>query len=208
MARFNEILVGRYNRFMQKLLSMKGPASLTQLAGEMQAVFPFFSGVENRYLESWHRFGVLMQIAAAAANQSAFRLRNPAGSNVIAVFEKILDQNNSAGAETDGLSQGAAGVDLATPFAFTTTRLDPRGQQNPTLILSQQNTTVSAPSLADAFLTWNMPANTNQDLILYENAEFTLFPGDAIQLFSKNVNLPLSTGFIWRERYLEDSERA
>src|SRR6266851_4747570 len=66
MARFNEILVGRYNRSLQKLLSMKGQAVMPQLASELQPTFSFFSGAENRYLESWERFGNRQPPAALA----------------------------------------------------------------------------------------------------------------------------------------------
>ncbi len=39
MALFNEILVGRYNRFLQRLLSMKGHPPAPQLASEIQPNF-------------------------------------------------------------------------------------------------------------------------------------------------------------------------
>src|SRR5882762_4396490 len=39
MARFNEILTGRYNRFLQKLLQMKGGPPSAQLASEIQPGF-------------------------------------------------------------------------------------------------------------------------------------------------------------------------
>ena len=71
MARFNEILVGRYNRLIQKLFGMKGDAALFQFSTEMMAVLPMFMGNENRYLESWTLFGLSLQQAAVAANTSA-----------------------------------------------------------------------------------------------------------------------------------------
>src|SRR5216684_1967801 len=89
MARFNEINVGRYNRALQKLLGMKGEASVPILASEIAPSFVLPYGVENRYLEQWNRFGLGMNVTATAGNQSAFRLRNPAGSNVIAVVEVL-----------------------------------------------------------------------------------------------------------------------
>ncbi len=91
MARFNEILVGRYNRMVQKLLSMKGTATLVTFSDEAMAVLPLFYGAENRYLEGWDRFGVAVGTAAGAAgNRTVWRLRNPTNSNVVTVVEKIL----------------------------------------------------------------------------------------------------------------------
>src|SRR5207245_11471807 len=100
MARFNEIQVGRYNRFIQKLLQIKGPPSMAQVATEMQPVFQFFNGAENRYLEGWLRYGQAASVTAGGAGTFFMvRLRNPATSNVIAVVEKIVVYN--LGAETD-----------------------------------------------------------------------------------------------------------
>src|SRR5438034_3476406 len=97
MARFNEILVGRYNRFVQKLLSMKGDAPVPQLASEFQPIIPTFSGVENRYLEGWDRFSITLSQTAVAAQTNGLQFRNPAGSNVIAVFEKWAFLSNGVG---------------------------------------------------------------------------------------------------------------
>src|SRR5258708_4703411 len=90
MARYNEILVGRYNRFLQKLLGMKGGVVAPQLASEITAAFPLFNGAENRYLEQWDMFGVNLFLAGGGVgNISQVRLFNPAASNTIAVVYKL-----------------------------------------------------------------------------------------------------------------------
>src|SRR5258708_33101896 len=89
MAKFNEILSGRFNRALQKLLSMKGGPPAGQLATEIGVQFPLPLGVEFRYLEQWERFGVVPLAAGVAAANIAIRLRNPPRSNMIAVWEKI-----------------------------------------------------------------------------------------------------------------------
>src|SRR5713226_5812707 len=98
MARFNEILVGRYNRMLQKLFSMKGAAPMPQLASELAPTINFFSGVENRSLEAWNRYGLLLSITAGAATNSLLRIRNPSTTNVIAIIEKLTVNNNTAAA--------------------------------------------------------------------------------------------------------------
>ncbi len=88
MAVYNEIGIGRWNRFIQKITDIKGSPPARQLASEIVFQHPIFHGQENRYLESWDRFGVGLSVGPIAAQQSGLRLVNPSGSNVIAVVEK------------------------------------------------------------------------------------------------------------------------
>jgi hypothetical protein len=105
MARFNEILVGRYNRLLQKLYSMKGPVPAPQLASEISTTFNLFNGPENRYLESWALFQRAIIFAAVAAQVNAVRLRNPAGSNVVGVVTLI---QLATGAALDSVKRSTA----------------------------------------------------------------------------------------------------
>ncbi len=207
MARYNEILVGRYNRYLQKLFSMKGEAPAPQLASEISAHLLLFHGVENRNLEGWDRFGVIISAPAVALNQSAVRWRNPASSNVVAVFEKVLVQIGGGGSVVPCYLGGVAGADLAAAAAAGG-RLDPRGRSAHTLILSLQNTTPGAPTFGAQILQPGMAAFATTDLILEENQELPLLPNDAFQVVSNLVNNSLVVSAIWRERFLEDSERA
>src|SRR5712691_10541637 len=90
MAKFNEILAGRYNRFLQKLFQLKGGPPSAQLASEVMPVFPFFSGREHRYLEGWNTYSFQRAEVATAAITSVVRIRNPVVSNTIAIFERII----------------------------------------------------------------------------------------------------------------------
>ena len=64
---------------------------MPQLSSELQASFPFFNGVENRYLEGWDLFGFLIgALPGGIGNRSAIRLRNPVASNVLVVIFKLL----------------------------------------------------------------------------------------------------------------------
>src|SRR5713101_6850733 len=89
MGIFNEILAGRYNRALQKQFAIKGSPPVRQLGGEVTPQVSLFYGRENRFTETWNVFGQLHNVPALAANLSQSRLRNPFGSNVIAVVEKI-----------------------------------------------------------------------------------------------------------------------
>src|SRR6266478_3124367 len=90
MAKFNEILAGRYNRFLQKLFQLKGGPPSAQLASEVMPIFPFFNGRENRWLEGWNTFALVRAENALAGFSSVVRLRNPPSSNIICIFERLL----------------------------------------------------------------------------------------------------------------------
>lgn len=193
---------GRYNRLAQKLLSTKGPAQITDAGAELMWVFPLFFGVENRFLEQWDRFLVGLGIAAGGAgNRSATRFRNPAGSNVIAIFEKLLVWGTVA--DQPALSLAPVSTDLTTVNALTQVRMDARGRQQPTLISSSTGNLGAVPA---TFVQFAFAANNQIDVIFFEEQEITLLPGDALTIFSNVLNQALNVSAFWRERSLEDSE--
>lgn len=217
MAIYNEILAGRYARAVQKLFSVKGSVPTKQVSGEVSIAHPLFSGVENRFIESWERFGISFNVAAAAANTSCVRVRNPAGSNVIIVLERICFSVDTQ--QTMNITFGKDSTDLATVAGLGNTNLDVRGQPGPTgaggrigptLVMSRQNTTVGAPALATSsqLESLNIAANTPREVVLYDDLQIPLSPGGALQIANGTVNTNLATSWIWRERGLEESERS
>lgn len=206
MAVWNEIGIGRWNRFIQKLCDMKGGPPARQLSSEIQFGHAIQTGVENRYLEQWFRFGFNGNSAAVAANISAHQLRNPAGSNVVAVMEKIAIVPQAA-AGLVSVSLGPITTDLASVLALTATRFDPRGQQAPTLVYSQQNTTVSLVTLGNVFGACSENQQANVELIFYDDQQITVLPGDGLRLQNNTVNQALTVMLWWRERFLEPGER-
>ena len=203
MAQYNEILVGRYNRALQKLLSMKGEPPAAQLAGEISPTLQFFWGVENRYLESWNRFGQANNQGAVAAQSSTIQLRNPPTSNVIIVVEKLLMLSTTSGIQGN-ISQQAGAADLTTVVAFANQRLDARGGQNPAGIISRQNNAADLGSLIGTYGT--SAANASTDFFLMDDQELTILPGDTIRVNTNTVNVNFLVSWIWRERALEESE--
>lgn len=206
MARYNEILVGRYNRMLQKLFGMKGGSPAPQLASEIAPAFPLFSGAEHRYLEGWDRFAARISQAAVAAAFGQLRLRNPANSNVIAVVEKLRVVNLAAAADQPFMSLAAQAADLVTLSAYITQRFDARGRQNPTLISSQ--TTAGAAFGGTIHDQMALAAGSFGDFIITDIQEIPILPGDAITIGGNTANQLLVAHFWWRERFLEDSERA
>lgn len=206
MALYNEILVGRFNRALQKFLSMKGGAPAAQLSSDIQPGFVFPIGNEFRYLESWFRYGSRLTVAADAAATGGYRMRNPVGSNVIAVVEKIaVNVAVTAGLAFDhGLAVGVP--DLATIQPSIQERFDSRGQVQPTVVRSSQST----PAVLGAGTTkWEATCGAGQviDIITDEQQEVTILPNDFITVRSTAVNTAFTTSWWWRERALEESER-
>ncbi len=205
MAIYNEILVGRYNRALQKLLGMKGPASMNQLAGEMIPVIDTFYGTENRFLEGWDKFAIEIEQTAGAGNTAFCRLRNPVGSAVVAIIEKVeINLASSATPTADVVTEqlGAVTADLATITAVTRSAMDGRSPRlNSTCIASS---TVAAGAL-NVLQKFQIPA-VGKDLIAYEAQELTLLPGDAWQWQNTSVLLTLRVNLMWRERMMEESE--
>jgi hypothetical protein len=202
MARFNEILAGRFNRGLQKVFSMKGPSPAPQLGGEIMPTFAMQGGAENYVLQSVEKFGVRLFIAGVAAQFSAHRLRNPAGSGVVAIFEKLSVELNP-NIETQMFIQTSP-ADLAGIVVMGNQRFDNRGRPSPTLVASQA-TLVAFPGNT---MYWGGFSATNQtiDMISTDIQEFPLLPGDFVEVVTAAANSNMSTSFWWRERALESSE--
>src|SRR5260370_37844134 len=139
MAIYNEILVPRIARGLQKFFGIKGDVPAKQLAGEIMPVHLIATGNETRFLDGWNRWGVGISSLANVANTNGVQLRNPAGSNIIAVIERAI-AFSSAGQELDyGIISGAGSVDLTV---HGSTSLDQRTLGPPpsaTLIESDSN---------------------------------------------------------------------
>jgi hypothetical protein len=205
MAGYNEILVGRFNRGLQKLFGIKGGPPVPTLGSEIMPIHPLASGVETRYLEGWNRYSSFFVLAAAVGFNSDVRIRNPRANNVLAVLEKLAVA--SAAVQSIAVSLGTQVVDFPAGIISPAARLDGRiGTQSSSLILSQQNTAVTVASNQVAVAVINSVTQAPLDLIQYENQELTLLPGDGLELHTV-VNSSLIVSFIVRERFLEDSER-
>lgn len=204
MAIYNEILVGRYAKGLQRLFGMKGDVPTKQLSGELIAVHPIFNGAENRFLEGWSRFFFGAGQNAVAAQFATFQLRNPATSNVIAVVEKINISSNNSDAVGPVLSCGPFGTDLATVGTIAATP-DARVKGNSSLVPSQ-TTLAAVTNLNQAMWSANAAAGFSYEIILNEGQQMALSPGQALRLSLQTVNIIGTISWFWRERVLEPSE--
>jgi len=203
MAKFNEILTGRHNKFLTRLFSMKGPAPAPQLAGEIQPQISLYSGVENRYLESWNRFWGTLILGPSIGNNNGVQLRNPIGSNLLAVMEKLTLFN--AGAQTFTLSVIRT-AQAALTNVSTMSSLDSR--QGPLIGGSGIELSNFSPvaNFAITPMVWHATAGIELNEILFEDHEWSILPGDTYRITDTTVNTTSTFIMQWRERSLEESE--
>jgi hypothetical protein len=200
MAKYNEILVGRLNRFLQKYTAIKGTVPAPQLAGEITPSLPLFSGEENRYLENWNLFGNGSTQAGAVAQNSAWRFRNPVGTNVIAVIYQLIATGDTLG--TMAFTLDTTSTDLANPGAVHS--LDGRTLTAGSVVfISSGNNDVAAHPVITR---WVSLINTSF-FVLAAGVEIPVLPGTTVEIVTAATNVVLTMGCFWRERFLEDSER-
>jgi hypothetical protein len=205
MAVFNEILVGRFNRALQKLTGIKGGPPSRQLGSEIMPTFCFPWGNELRYLEGWAMHTWATVLAASPANLNAAMLRNPVGSGVVAVFHKLVCSNNGAANDSFILSQGPRTTDLPTPVTLPAPSVFDLRFGSSALIASTQQAAGPGTAPPDRLFISNVIASSS-DIIIDAADEIPLLPGGAISFRNQLVNNATSFAFWWRERMLEESE--
>jgi hypothetical protein len=201
MGKYNEILVGRYNRSITKLFGMKGPAAVAQLASDIQVSHTVFSGSENRYHEGWDRFGAALAPGPVAAQNSVGQLRNPGASGVVAVLEKLSVVTSVADTALNITEVFSGIADLTNQFVGSA--LDGRTGRRSALIPSSQNNLVTLLGLG----LWQFPTVANVPFDFLNSLEIPMVPNHALRFTTTVLNTILWVNLVWRERVLEDSER-
>jgi hypothetical protein len=204
MARFNEILSGRYNRFLQRLFSIKGGPPSPQLASEIMASFDVHRlPVEYRFLMQERLYGSGQTVLASVGNLSALRLRNPASSNVLITIEKILVAASVAVTITVNRQSGVA--DFVTPFsgAFRDLRGSTAAGSGSVGVISAGNPVATAG--AQLALIAQL-ANVAWDFIVDADQEIVVAPNDSVTVYDIVANSTLDCTFFWRERPMEEGE--
>jgi len=214
MARFNEILSGRFNRALQKYFSMKGGPPAAQLASEIAPNFQFNQmGVDFRYLEGWNRFFASSAgTVGNAGNSPTFRLTNDAGTNVIAVIEKLLVGTVAADKIDITFQNNQPLVSGHVPNLGTILPSLAMDQRQQGTSLTQQSVLTASTSVVTN--TAGVLAHKRQsqagvdiDVITHEDGQIVMLPQTLLNIFSEAAASTLFVSVIWRERFLEDSER-
>jgi len=205
MALYNEILVGRYNGILHKLLNMKEGAPAPTLSSDIQASI----GLENdrpewEFLGGEFRCTAPITKTADAANFGIGGLFNGQATGVLAVVERILINNTAAGAVNFQLRSGAT-----TGLAATV-----RGIASDFRWLTKQSACLLGHA-SEAALTGNLIANFTVpgNSFVYVDWPFILPPfvpgmpvATNIVVATGAINTALQATFFWREHAMENSE--
>ncbi len=207
MAVLNEILVGRFNRGLQKLYGVKGIVPVKALAPEIMPVHSVFSGQETRFLDGWTRFSNSIHLAQQAAATVGLRMRNPTSSNIVAIVESIVI--GSAFAMTwreDQLPATLGDLTTGNPSVSLDTRQNstPVQQLSPMCVLTSS---IASPATSLQLFFASVNALTFNQVIFTSNQEQVLLPGFSLQWSTTVVNQDLNVNIQWRERFLEEPER-
>jgi hypothetical protein len=204
MARLNEILVGRFNRGLQRVYGIKGHPPVATLAPEIMPVHSIFFGQEQRWNEGWTRYGLAVVLTGTTGVPS-MQIRNPAGSGLVVVVERVFVDTITAGRFE--LQYGTATPDLTTSLNSSTRSMDARNTAKSAAVLSS-NVTVGAGQIGGTVLQASVAGSTVLDFLGGESAnEFPVLPNDALRCQFDTVAVTVDMSFIWRERFLEEGER-
>src|SRR6266478_4304107 len=200
MARFNEILVGRYNRFLQLLLSMKGSPPSPQLAAGIQPQFDV-EQVPNelRGLLGWTLWAIGNNGQPVATGFSAMRIRNPLNSGVIVVLEKAANGGAAAGQVLmimDGTTTPATPNDLGGGALTVATRDPRKSASQASAIVSTTGATVITAFSGNILDFADVGANQRTDFIITDHQEIVIAPGHSLTLYNNIVNVGL-VGIFW-----------
>lgn len=201
MALFNEILVGRYNGILHKLLGMKEGAPAPQLSPDVTPTLVLENDrPEYGYLAGDKILAAHEGIAGDATHYPVIQFKNPADSGILAVLESVLCSLSATGLIELRFVSTAGGNETGNQHASRDRRYTGRGS----CVMTNQ-----AP-LA-------IPANilVSQQLILAQTI-YQLLPlpivlppdvsGNSVITISGPLNTTLRVSCMWRERALEPSE--
>jgi hypothetical protein len=206
VALFNEVLAGRFNAVLTKLLDMHAGAPAPTLATDITPAI-----VLEQDRPEWHFLGGSylaagkLSQAADVANLSVVGLFNGQTTGVIAVVEKIIIVNSGVAAlfqiktgQTTGLSNTIRGQARDLRWG---------SKQSACLI---GNATPAAPGTGNIIAEVVLPATTtiqvDLNVVLPENTNQTGNVIPNIIVSSTALNTAVSATFIWRERFREASE--
>lgn len=214
MALFNEILVGRYNNGLRRLLGMKGGAPSPQVNGDIQAGIELESDrVEWFYLRGETiAFGFSSQ-PATAAERSFCQFTNPSNSGVLAVIERmqvstITLMGYAVVRRWPTMGNGSTGT---TAKGVRDTRATPSAGPLPVCLIDGGHDTLANITAGSLVQLQNIPllqsVNGAQNMAIGEFVDkMVLGPGTSILIHGGTDQRDISINFSWRERTLEPSE--
>lgn len=198
----SKIETGRFSDLFRRLLSMKGVTEVAaELSPEISPVFVVESErIEWEFLKGQRPIAAVMVVGPLAANPSTSRLRNPAGSGVLASFDGIVLSTDPL-ATTFSVFLNTQLVDLAAVAPLVPVARDtriPALAKASALIQSGAN----VPGVGSNILNGRMPG----DEPFYFPLKFVLTPGHSVDINTETVNQPHRVTAWWTERHIDALE--
>lgn len=207
LARFNEILVGRFNRALQKLSAIKGEVPAPQMASEIMPVFPIPLDVDFRYLESKHTFASANTQNGVAAQFGFVQLFNPTKSGILVVvtkawcLPKLVADQPYFGFQANSSALGSVSSSVRLDARIGTNALPSATSNTGTVASFGSNVRLGQAQLTAT-------SDRMIDFILTDATHVPVLPGDSVFIASNVVNTAFSAGFIWHERPLDEAEQS
>lgn len=144
---------------------------------------------------------VMVQPAVAAQN-TLFRLRNPAGSGIIGVVGKLSFAATVSGM---ALNLGYANTLTSLATAGSTAMRDGRWGKptNPTALIASRANNVAINLQSSLWVTFTLASTLN----VYPHGRFIVLPGETIEWGTGTLNISIGTTVDWTERELPVLER-
>ncbi len=214
MARFNEILVGRFNRGVQKLFAIKGGPPTAQVSSEVGVQIAYNQmGPDFRYLEGWDLFAGQISLAPSVGNANGiqFSLDNPNAlparlTNVIAVITRL--QIITGAADVINVSENFSPTSDLGTLNFGGIKLDSRIVRS-AAALHMSSTQGVVPAFGFFMQQFSTQANIPYEIILPDEMGIPMNGIHNVRITSQvpTLNVQWYMNIWFRERFLEDSER-
>lgn len=212
MALLNEILVGRFNRILQRFTGIKNSqAAVPQLAPEIQPGLELGNmPAELRWLgnEKLCQFGGTTP--AGAATFSYAQISAPFGSNLMIILESIIVSNLAGAATEFDIGLSAQSTRAALPAQVRDIRANPGlGAFGVTArCCTGLDATGDGVAMLANSIRFNLPTAASAPVVLEIPmvALPSITTGRAITIKAVQANQAFDVGFLFRERYVEESE--
>jgi hypothetical protein len=201
VARFNEILRARTNEALSRFFGMENRGPAPTLAPEVLPTYDVINAqAENLWIRNELRGGLSHLQGAVPAQRTVMQLWNLAGSNKLAVLERVWTNGTVFIATTNVRTVLGGSVNL-TPAAGDTRAWTLGGSQNAGLSLAVRTGNVAIAGIDRANF-WLLLTNMNWE------GSIVIAPNSGVHIYADADNVQRNLACMWRERPADASELA
>ena len=198
----SKIETGRFSDLLRRGLGMKGVTEVAaELSPEVSPTWEIEGTTEDWDFLKGKKNCIATALVAAGVDKSTARLRNPAGSGVLAVLMKLVWNQSVVGSQV--VFYGTSGFDLSTGGG--TLVRDHRWQSVSATVRAALLFSIDATGDAtDGQVIHRIRVTENTETAL--PAQLVLSPGDSVDVQSDTVAVNLRVTFVWSERPVQALE--